>query len=198
MALRKRLATRKYLAATIPTALALTVVWLATGLWHGASWGYVAWGGYYGLFMIGAIAWQPVQERFDKSFPRLVRSKPYALWRIGRTFLIVLIGYAFFRPADLGLTAQIFQEMLTGVDYGSYILFVHRHWQQLALALVASVLIFTIDVIHYCRPGLSLRTAFRSVPWMVRWSCYVLALLGVIVWGTYGDPNLANFAYFQF
>lgn len=33
-------------------ALNLAVVWLLTGLWHGASWNFVLWGAYYGLLLI--------------------------------------------------------------------------------------------------------------------------------------------------
>lgn len=36
---------RKNASRTLPTVIALAVVWLSTGIWHGASWNYVAWGG---------------------------------------------------------------------------------------------------------------------------------------------------------
>ena len=64
----------------------LWFVFLVSGLWHGASWSFVIWGAYHGFFLV---------------IERLVLLKVYK--RIGKlpsiiiTFLIVVIGWVFFR-----------------------------------------------------------------------------------------------------
>jgi alginate O-acetyltransferase complex protein AlgI len=74
------------------TYVNLWAVFLISGLWHGASWNFLAWGAYYGLFLC-------VEKMFhDKA------TDEFALWGIGRwlgTLLIVLIGWVFFRASDL-------------------------------------------------------------------------------------------------
>ena len=44
---------------TIPATVALLIVWLTTGLWHGASWAYIAWGGVNGAFIIFSLWMEP-------------------------------------------------------------------------------------------------------------------------------------------
>ncbi len=69
----------------------LTITMLLGGLWHGASWNFVIWGAMHG----GMLAFERSQGRegFYHSLPRALR--------IAITFTIVLLGWVFFRAADL-------------------------------------------------------------------------------------------------
>ncbi|MFH1381935.1 MAG: MBOAT family protein [Chloroflexota bacterium] len=68
------------------TFLNLWIVFLLTGLWHGAAWTFIGWGAYHGaLLTVGRVL--PV---------KLTRKVPEALLLLG-TFLLVLIGWVFFR-----------------------------------------------------------------------------------------------------
>jgi alginate O-acetyltransferase complex protein AlgI len=73
------------------TYINLVITMLLGGLWHGASWNFVIWGGLHG----GMLAFERSQGRegFYHNLPR-----PF---RIALTFLIVLLGWVFFRAADL-------------------------------------------------------------------------------------------------
>ncbi|WP_207798861.1 MBOAT family O-acyltransferase [Taibaiella soli] len=67
------------------TYINLWIVFLASGLWHGAAWGYVAWGAYHGFFLV---------------MERLFLGKWLA--KLGKasfiySFFVVLIGWVFFR-----------------------------------------------------------------------------------------------------
>ncbi|MEA2666682.1 MAG: alginate O-acetyltransferase complex protein AlgI [Candidatus Eremiobacteraeota bacterium] len=88
---------------------ALFATMLLGGLWHGAAWTFVVWGGLHGLYLALNHAW----EARGKHGPlarvqahRLTRWAGYAL-----TMLAVLVGWVFFRAADLptalGLCAQL-------------------------------------------------------------------------------------------
>ena len=116
--LRKRLKGRRKLANTVPTVLALFVVWFLIGLWHGADWSYVAYGLFHGSFIILAVVLAPVTDRFHARCPALVNSKGYALFQMARTFAIVTIGYAIFKPANLATTGEILRQMFSAVDAG--------------------------------------------------------------------------------
>lgn len=68
----------------------LWIVFLVSGLWHGAAWTFVAWGAYQGLFLsLDRLFWGRVVERL----PRVVT--------IPINFLLVTLGWAIFRAADL-------------------------------------------------------------------------------------------------
>ena len=68
----------------------LWIVFLLSGLWHGAAWTFVVWGAYQGLFLsLDRLFWGRVVGRL----PRLVS--------VSINFLLLNIGWAFFRSADL-------------------------------------------------------------------------------------------------
>lgn len=79
----------KTASRNLPTILALLIVWFSTGLWHGASWNYVLWGLYYGLWL---ILEQYVLEKPLKKLPAAAQ----AIIGHGSFIIITLVGYAFF------------------------------------------------------------------------------------------------------
>jgi len=70
----------------------LALVMLIGGLWHGAAWNFILWGGFHGLLL--------VLER-ARGRAGLYRHLPHAL-RVALTFVIVSVGWAFFRAEDVG------------------------------------------------------------------------------------------------
>ncbi|MCL2290578.1 MAG: MBOAT family protein [Bacteroidetes bacterium] len=64
----------------------LWLVFLASGLWHGASWGFILWGAYHGLFLV-----------LERGFLLKVYEKIGRLPSMLITFFFVMIGWVFFR-----------------------------------------------------------------------------------------------------
>ena len=81
----------------------LAVVWLATGLWHGASWNFLLWGGYFGLLLI--------LEKFV--FGKLLQRLP-AFFGWLYTALAVLLGWVLFAFEDAGAGLSDLSAMLGG------------------------------------------------------------------------------------
>ena len=79
------------------------MVWLLTGLWHGASWNFVLWGAFYGILLmvekLGLLRWL---QRIPAVFSHL-----YLLF-------ITLIGWTLFYTTDLSRLAGYFQVMFGG------------------------------------------------------------------------------------
>ena len=75
----------------IRTYFNLVTVMVIGGLWHGANWTFLAWGAYQGLWLI---------------LERLVGRRAFYAWaprplQVGLTFVIVMIGWVFFKASDL-------------------------------------------------------------------------------------------------
>ena len=68
----------------------LLIVFLLTGLWHGAAWSFVVWGLYHGAFLMA--------ERFGLG--RLLERLPKVI-RHGYALLAIVVGWVIFRAADL-------------------------------------------------------------------------------------------------
>ena len=69
----------------------ILIVWLLTGLWHGAGWNFLLWGLYYALFM---LAERLFLGKWLEKLPRALQHV-YALF-------VVLIGWALFAVEDMG------------------------------------------------------------------------------------------------
>ncbi len=81
----------------------IIVVWMLTGLWHGASWNFVVWGLYYGLLLLAEK--YLLADKIDL-FPRGIR-------RIV-TLLLVMIGWVFFSNTDFS-EALLYLNNMVGV-----------------------------------------------------------------------------------
>lgn len=88
----------------------LVLVFLLSGLWHGASWNFILWGAFHGLFLV---------------LERLLLNKFYK--KIGSfsiiiTFLIVMHGWVLFRIEDLSIASEYLQKLwdFSGLSVGNY------------------------------------------------------------------------------
>lgn len=79
----------KAIGKNLPATLALIVVWLTTGLWHGASWAYVAWGGVNGLFIIFSMWMEPVYTKIKTALHINERKWLWRAFQTIRTFVLV-------------------------------------------------------------------------------------------------------------
>ena len=71
----------------------ILLVWMLTGLWHGAAWNFVLWGLLYALFLL--------LEKWTSGVSKLP-----AVLRHSYVLLIVLLGFVLFNAADLGQAAE--------------------------------------------------------------------------------------------
>ncbi|WP_278255811.1 MBOAT family O-acyltransferase [Nocardioides convexus] len=78
----------------------LVIVFLATGLWHGAAWTFVLWGVYHGALLIVERA------------TGLAKVERHAAVRRAGTFVLVIFGWVLFRAADLGEFGRMAGAML--------------------------------------------------------------------------------------
>lgn len=193
----RRSIKNKYLSSVLPTSAALTAVWLATGLWHGANWGYVAWGGYYGLFMIASVALAPLMKKLGDKYGYFEKNVLWQILRAARTFVIVCIGYAIFKPADLSKTVCIFNSMVASAGLGEIGNFLRGQVAYYGAVGVASLLVFAIDGYHFAKPGVSVYEKMGDVPWPVRWGLYMLFMIVVVFMGLYG-ASFDTFEYYKF
>ncbi len=157
------------------TRINLILTMLLGGLWHGASWNFVIWGGYHGaLLSIERVIGGREERRGAVRIPLTVV-----------TFLLVTIGWVFFRAKTLAAALFVIREMFTGSAASASLM---GPWQW-GLALLTTLVAFAEEY-----RGWLTRLAQSSV-W-VRTAAAVIALL-VIELFTATDLSIP-FVYFQF
>ena len=81
----------------VPAVVGLAIVWFLTGLWHGASWGYIIWGCFYGFLLILSLIFQPIIKKITEELKINTKSYWFKGIQICRTLFLVLIADVFFR-----------------------------------------------------------------------------------------------------
>jgi hypothetical protein len=97
----------------------LMLTMLLGGLWHGASWTFVVWGGLHGAYLVVNHFWQWLRERFG--WQRAVTGVASIFTRgasVALTLLCVMIGWVFFRAVDTATATNILASMFGLRDGG--------------------------------------------------------------------------------
>jgi D-alanyl-lipoteichoic acid acyltransferase DltB (MBOAT superfamily) len=93
----------------------LVLTMLLGGLWHGASWTFVVWGGLHGLYLQVNHAWRHLvgkSPRLQGFLARHARPAAFAAWAL--TFVAVVVAWVFFRAESFGGSANMLAGMFAG------------------------------------------------------------------------------------
>ena len=108
--------------------LNLWIVFLVSGMWHGASWTFVIWGAYHGFLLI-----------LDRLFLIKLTGKIFKPLRILLTFILVMIGWVFFRATDIDFALKYISQLFTFAhNVSPAIDFDKRFWLMLIIAILIS------------------------------------------------------------
>jgi D-alanyl-lipoteichoic acid acyltransferase DltB (MBOAT superfamily) len=175
----------------------LSIVFLVSGLWHGASWNFVIWGALHAFYIVFALATRDVRARVASAlgltvFPRVLR-----VWRIVVVFHLTLIAWIFFRASTLHDALYIVTHALRGLS-GSAVrgpilastLGVTRGSLALAVGLVV-----VVPAVESLQARFRLRSAIDRKPAYVRWALYYAAVAAIVFLGEF---RAQEFIYFQF
>lgn len=167
--------------------LNVLIVFLVSGLWHGAAMTYVVWGLLHGLFQI-------VEILTRKKGTQKPVSAPIRLCRILRTFALVCFAWIFFRAASLSDALLVIQRIFTAFGRPGSVLQLGLTKSALCSACLAVVLLVLVDL----RGADSvLERISRSGAW--RFAAYYVLCMAIFLFGYYGAGyNPQDFIYFQF
>lgn len=157
----------------------LLITFLVSGLWHGANWTYVIWGGIHGVAQI-------LENRLNLS------GKKIASWlRIIVVFIFCNLAWVFFRAQSLNDALYVIGHIFTGG--AESVLFRNVSILEIAGIIISIVILFIYDyfaqktdVIHWISK--------KNV--VLRWGIYLIMLWVIIISIPDGGP--AEFVYFQF
>ena len=180
----------------------LMVTFLVSGLWHGASWNYVAWGFIHGFYQLVGAWTRPFKESFNRRFAVKTESFSYRLGQILVTFILTDIAWVFFRAETLGDAVRYLRRIVTQVDWWS---FMDGSWYiwgmdrgDTAVLLFGLFCLFLTDLVRY-RLKLRLDGFLEEQCLWFRWTVLLTLLFATLIFGVYGiDVTQIQFLYFQF
>ncbi|HRV46955.1 MAG TPA: MBOAT family O-acyltransferase [Sedimentisphaerales bacterium] len=166
----------------------ILVVFLVSGLWHGANWTFVVWGGLHGVYYLVEAVWQ----RFVKPHwsPGIMPAAVARPAKILVTFHLVLLAWVFFRAGTVSDAVLILSRILTDLGGRLYL-----GPSQLA-TFVSVLLIVVLLVVQVLQSHqlIILYAGASRLPRGVRWSGYLAMLYALALLGR----GAHEFIYFQF
>lgn len=179
----------------------LMITFLVSGLWHGASFHYVVWGGLNGLYQVIGEILLPIRKKLLKLFHVNAEGCCHRIVKIAVTYLLFAISLIFFRSTSVSDALHICGKVLCGMQienlWDGTLLNIGLSLSQMLLLGIAIVLLFCVDLIH--ENGKHITTWFEKQNVCVRWGSYYLLIFMILisVVQTFGKSASA-FLYFQF
>ena len=177
------------------------MVFLVSGLWHGAGWNFIIWGGLNGFY----IVCQDLTKNFrNQIYERLhINTNGFIFKWIARiaVFLMIDFSWLFFRVESLGTAMEMLSMMIKDFQISRFL--DYQFWGNFITAesLVLLVLLILIaafaDYIKY--KNINMVQKVLEQPWIVRWIIYYVLLAAILFLGAYGEGyEQTQFIYFQF
>ena len=174
-----------------------SVVWIATGLWHGTGINYLLWGIYWDVMIISS---ELLSDFFGRISTRLHLNTTAPLWRLVqmvRTGLIFAFGRMISSSGNLGDVKTIMYGILCNMNI-SDIRYIDDFFglTRLDLAIIVSGLLLFLFVSIVQERGYGVRESIARWYAVPRWTLYTLSITVVLLLGIYGyGYDTSSFAY---
>ena len=165
------------------TYLNLFIVFLCTGIWHGANFTFVFWGLFHGLFMI-------IERLF---LGKLLEKNPFKPLNWIYTMLVVMIGFVYFRSDSIFVANEFVRQMFSFGASQSYSVLTHLSMKIIVVLIAAALFSGAIQ-----RPLIKLYRAVQTrLPVIIAdYTCQLALTVYSILMLVGGTHN--PFIYFQF
>lgn len=175
------------------TSLNLLLTFLLSGLWHGAAWTYVLWGGLHGLGQIGEnLCCRRFQKRKeDDGWLRCVK--------ILLTFAFVTAGWVFFRALNAASACYVLTHFFTGITAPKHYIYsglvdLDLHMTDILGIGLSILMLLSVD---FCSLKNNVFTQLKRLAAVKRWALYYVCSAWVI-YCFYQQTDAVQFIYFQF
>lgn len=177
------------------------IVFLVSGLWHGAAWTYVIWGFLNGLFQSAGLLTKKFRERLYGKIGLHTDSIGHVCLQTAITFILVDFTWIFFRAKSVGRAFYVIKSIFTmrnaRVLFDGSLYELGLSARQFWLMLFAIGILFVGDILKECKVPVMERIVSQDL-WC-RWLLYIGSALFILVFGIWGAGYDAQaFVYFQF
>jgi D-alanyl-lipoteichoic acid acyltransferase DltB (MBOAT superfamily) len=177
----------------------IMIVFLVSGLWHGASWNFIIWGALHGIYQLLGIELKPWRDRFVKKFHIDRNAYGHKLYKVVTTFLLVDFAWIFFRANNFHDAKYIIKNIL---KFNPWVLFdgslYNLGLDQKDFRIAIYSIVFLISI-HLVQRNREIREKIKTQNIWLRYLCYLMPILSIFIFGMYGtNYDASQFIYFQF
>lgn len=183
----------------IRTYCNIMIIFLVSGLWHGATFNFIVWGGLHGFYQIAGYLLKPLKLKVIKTFKINTEVFSFKFFQVIITFMLVNFAWIFFKASSFLSAIAIIKNSFyfnpwTLIDGTIFKLGLDS--KDFLIAIVGIILVIIVDLMQR---KISLRSQLSKQNIMFRWTIYLVAALVVLVFGMYGPGySMQQFIYSQF
>jgi len=170
----------------------LFITFTISGLWHGANWTFVVWGAFHGVLLIIENVTKSGKKKFESRISNRALWIPYQVFQTGKIFLLVCLGWVFFRANSM---TDAWHIIVASANWSASIDLPFLLSRIPKFAIVAIGIMMIIQFIRL-QTDRNMRDLIASSPLVIRWSLYVGILLLISFYGSFHSNS--EFIYFQF
>ena len=178
----------------------ICIVFAISGLWHGAAWTFVFWGLLHGLYQVIGILTKPIRESILDNLKIDREDFALKLVNIVVTFMLVNIGWIFFRAPSFKAAWYILKNMWKPklwVLFDGTLFNLGLAEADIRLLFIALIVLLVTGILNY--KGISIRKALTGQTLWIRWFVYIAAVLFIATCGIWGPGyDAASFIYSSF
>ncbi|MEZ4859412.1 MAG: MBOAT family O-acyltransferase [Flavobacteriaceae bacterium] len=166
----------------------LFVVFVVSGLWHGAAVTFIIWGAIHGILIVAEKALTNLGLKANRN------KAITAIFFTAFTFLWACFAWIFFRANSFKDAMYVSKGIFNfekPTDYFSLGLPSHEFYA----GIVAVLLLLIFDSLHRKYNAITL---LDKIPFYVRPMLYVVIIFTILIFGVYGEDSVQEFIYFQF
>lgn len=178
-------------AATWRLAVNLMIVFLVSGLWHGANWTYILWGGLHGAFMVAAVTTIGLRHRLWAVLGGAgARIRPAVAWLV--TFHLVAFAWIAFRATSVADIGTVVTRIAGWADPMQPLAVPGFDSIELVLAIA---FILALESVQVMQERGRIAGFLGGLPSAARLALYAAAALVILLFGRFDERE---FIYFQF
>lgn len=99
------------------------IVWLVSGIWHGANWTFILWGLFHGILLVATGIPKKISKKNEKNSTKDKPKLFIAIFSIISTFFLVNFGWILFRSSSINEAAKFIWHMIKIWEPSSYSMF---------------------------------------------------------------------------
>lgn len=170
----------------------ILIVFVVSGLWHGANYTFLTWGLLHGLYLSAELLLKPATTKLRARFSTLRMEVAWNVLAWGTVFSLTLLAWVFFRAESVPDAFYVLEKMVFELssDFSTKIPRFSTVEMFIALAMLG-----VVEWIQYCERQNLKGDLFGEFPLLVRWSILAFLVFAITLFGVAGE---AEFIYFQF
>lgn len=191
----------KYIAKMVPSVITPFIVFFLIGVWHGASWKYVAFGLYNAVIVAGGVALAPVFKHLIEILRINTETGSWKFFCILRTFLICCLGKVLGHATSFRSAMYMIKGIFTDVHLDGLfcldgtIFTLGLSGRSMFVLFIAILILFAVSCLQ--ESGMKMRETIAKQNLLFRWMLYVGCIAVILIFGIYGPEFSATEFIYQ-